>query len=118
MFLIMSQGPRQTLERLPTHNHRRAQMFEILMFTKNTHPGWANYLTWLCVWQKSASMWVGNPHADTDTNTHIQQTPFKQMMQIDDISVLINISDIFDLSIQRLQRKTQKLRQIALCVFC
>lgn len=36
MFLIVSQGPQQTLERLPTQNHRRAQMSEIFMFTK-TH---------------------------------------------------------------------------------
>lgn len=36
MFLIVSQGPEQTLERLPSHNRRHAQMFAILMFTKHT----------------------------------------------------------------------------------
>lgn len=36
MFLIVSPAQRQTLERLPGQNHRRAQMSEIFMFTK-TH---------------------------------------------------------------------------------
>lgn len=40
-------------------------------------------------------------HRHIDTSAHIQQTPFEQMMQINDISILINLSDIFDLSIQR-----------------
>lgn len=73
MFLILSQGPQQTLERLPTHNHRRVQMFEILMFTKtHTQDAWITLHG--CVFCRSLQHFGMETH--TQTSTHIQNLAF------------------------------------------
>lgn len=69
MFLIVSPGLQQTLERLPgPQNHRHAQMSEIFMFNKNTHPGWMNCLTWQFLLAKIMKIDISIFHSQTRTS--------------------------------------------------
>lgn len=76
--MIVSQGPEQTLERLPSHNHRHAQMFAILMFTKHTSR--MGELPYMVVSLAEDCNNVGQKTTHRQTRTLTSKTPFAQMM--------------------------------------